>query len=58
MSLQGHIDELKRKHQTLDTELHEALAHPSTDDHVICDLKRKKLRVKDQLARLVSDSVH
>jgi hypothetical protein len=38
--------------QALEAELTEALAHPSTDDLKIAELKRRKLHVKDEIARL------
>jgi hypothetical protein len=52
MSMQSHLAELERKHQALETELADALAHPSIDDSTIADLKRRKLHVKDEIARL------
>ncbi len=52
MALQSHLVELERKHQVLETELHEALVHLSTDDLRIVELKRRKLMVRDQIARL------
>ena len=52
MSIQTHIAELERRHQALDDELAEALQHPSTDDLRIAELKRRKLQVKDEIARL------
>ncbi|ABD89483.1 YdcH family protein [Rhodopseudomonas palustris] len=52
MALQAHLVELERKHQILETELHEALVHLSTDDLRIVELKRRKLMVRDQIARL------
>ena len=61
MSIQSHLAELERKHQALESELAEALAHPSVDDMTIADLKRRKLQVKDEIARLKHDettSVH
>ncbi len=61
MSIQSHLAELERKHQALESELNDALAHPSIDDFTIADLKRRKLHVKDEIARLkqdVSASVH
>lgn len=58
MSIQAHLAELERKHQALETELADALAHPSVDDITIADLKRRKLQVKDEIARLKSASVH
>jgi hypothetical protein len=61
MSMQAHLAELERKHEALETELADALAHPSVDDSIIVELKRRKLHVKDEIARLKqheSTSVH
>jgi hypothetical protein len=59
MSMQAHLAELERKHQTLESELADAIAHPSVDDMTIADLKRRKLQVKDEIARLrQTASVH
>jgi hypothetical protein len=58
MSIQT-LAELERRHQALEQELSEALAHPSTDDFTIAELKRRKLQVKDEISRLRQDtSVH
>ena len=59
MSIQAHLAGLERKHQTLESELADALAHPSVDDMTIAELKRRKLQVKDEIARLrQTASVH
>jgi hypothetical protein len=61
MSIQAHLAELEKKHQALESELADAIAHPSVDDAVIIELKRRKLHVKDEIARLKhgeSASVH
>jgi hypothetical protein len=59
MSIQAHLAELERKHQTLESELADALAHPSVDDVTIAELKRRKLQVKDEITRLrQTASVH
>ena len=61
MAIQSHLAELQRRHQALEDELSEALQHPSIDDTVIAELKRRKLQVKDEIARLQSEvgaSVH
>lgn len=52
MALQAHLVELERKHKVLETELHEALVHLSTDDLRIVELKRRKLMVRDEIERL------
>jgi len=61
MALQAHLVELERKHKVLESELHEALVHLSTDDLRIVELKRRKLILRDQIARLksaTSDTLH
>ena len=52
MSLQAHISELEAKHKALKAEIEDELAHPSSDDLHIAELKREKLRLKDEIARL------
>jgi hypothetical protein len=59
MSIQAHLAELERRHRALEEELSDALAHPSTDALKVAELKRRKLQVKDEIARLRQDaSVH
>jgi hypothetical protein len=61
MAIQAHLVELERKHKLLESELHEALLHLSTDDLEIVELKRRKLMVKDQIERLrhaAEETVH
>lgn len=58
MSMQS-IAELEARHRALEAEISEALTHPSSDDIKIAELKRRKLQVKDEIARLrQTDSVH
>lgn len=52
MAIESHLAELERRHQALEVEITEAQAHPSIDDLKIAELKRKKLHVKDEIARL------
>jgi hypothetical protein len=52
MTIQAHLTELERRHQKLEDEIAEAMAHPSTDDLKIAELKRQKLQVKDEITRL------
>lgn len=61
MSMQSHLAELEKRHQALEQEINDALAHPASDDLRIAELKRRKLQVKDEIARLRqthSSSVH
>jgi hypothetical protein len=52
MSVEAHLAELERRHRALEAEIAEAHAHPSIDDLQIVELKRRKLLVKDEIARL------
>jgi len=52
MSMQSHLAELEKRHQALEDEINECLAHPAVDDLKIVELKRRKLQVKDQIERL------
>jgi hypothetical protein len=52
MAIQAHLAELERKHRILESELHDALRHLSTDDLRIAELKRRKLMLKDEIERL------
>jgi hypothetical protein len=58
MSIQTHLAELELRHRTLESELAEAQQHPSIDDLAILTLKRRKLHLKDEIARLRDASVH
>lgn len=52
MSLTSHLQELKRKHQTLSEEVEAAQRAPGTDDLTISSLKKQKLRLKEEIERL------
>ncbi len=52
MSLQAHLGELHAKHRALEAQLAEAMNHPASTDAELAELKRKKLRIKDQISRL------
>jgi hypothetical protein len=52
MPLMNHVTELERKHQALERQIQDALNHSSTDDMTLAELKRRKLQLKDEIARL------
>ena len=52
MSMQSHLAELEKRHQALEQEINDALAHPGIDDLKVAELKRRKLLVKDEIMRL------
>ncbi|HHY51237.1 MAG TPA: YdcH family protein [Alphaproteobacteria bacterium] len=52
MTTESHIAALERRHRELDQQIEEEMAHISHDDLYVAALKRKKLEIKDELARL------
>ena len=52
MSIEAHLADLEQRHRALYAEFAEAHAHPSIDDLQIVELKRRKVLVKDEIARL------
>lgn len=52
MTLSSHLQELRRKHQALSEQVEEAQRAPATDGLHIADLKKQKLRLKEQIERL------
>jgi hypothetical protein len=57
MAIESHLAELEKRHDALDHEISEALTHPSIDDLTLLELKRRKLHVKDEIARLRQDTL-
>jgi hypothetical protein len=59
MSVESHLAELHRRHEVLEKQIEEAMAHPGTDDLEITEMKRRKLQIKDEIARLsTAETVH
>lgn len=52
MTTEGHMEALSRRHRELSRKIEDELTHPSHDDLYIASLKRKKLEIKDELAKL------
>lgn len=52
MSVELHLAELERRHEALKQEIHEAQSHPGFDELEIVALKRRKLHLKDEIAKL------
>ena len=52
MSIQGRIDELSNKHRDLDEKIEFAQKRPARDPLEVSELKRRKLRIKEQLKEL------
>jgi hypothetical protein len=55
MSVESHLAELERRHEALKREIQEAQSHPGFDDMEVAALKRRKLQLKDEIAKLMHD---
>ena len=54
MSLQDRVESLKDKHAALDAALQAESRHPQLNAIIVSEMKRKKLRIKDELERLTA----
>jgi hypothetical protein len=52
MAMDDRIESLKTKHADLEEQITLENARPHPDDSLIHDLKKQKLRIKDELAKL------
>jgi hypothetical protein len=52
MSLSSHIEELKKKHHSLSEKVEEAQRAPGSSTLEIADLKKQKLKIKEEIERL------
>ncbi len=52
MSLQSHMDELTRRHRALEKQIDAAKLKHGPQPLEIAELKRKKLQIKDEIAKL------
>jgi len=60
MSIQSHLAHLEQQRASIQQEIERALQHPSMDDLKVVELKRRKLHLKDEIARLKGEtaSIH
>ncbi|MFL5236573.1 MAG: YdcH family protein [Rhizomicrobium sp.] len=52
------MQELSEKHKQLEELIEAEMAHPDWDEIRVAALKKEKLRIKDELERLRTSSVH
>ena len=52
MALEARIRELGSRHQSLDDAIQEEMRRPSADEVRLKDLKRQKLKLKEQIESL------
>ena len=57
MSLEAHLAELERRHQTIKMAIEMEKAHPGADDMKLVELKRKKLSIKDEIEKLKHETL-
>lgn len=55
MSLTSHLQELRRRHKALADKVEEAQRAPAVDDLLIADMKKQKLRLKEEISRLAAE---
>jgi hypothetical protein len=55
MTIKADLAEFERQHKAIENEIAEALAHSSTDDLKVTELKRRKLILKDEIERVRHD---
>lgn len=58
MAIKAHMDTLNRRHQELETAISAETRHPAHDDLRVVELKRQKLKIKDQLEELRSKTMN
>lgn len=52
MSVGAHLQELRKKHETLSRKVEEYQRSPGISDIDIQELKKQKLRLKEEISRL------
>ena len=58
MSIDAHLATLEKKHGELEAELRTVQSQPSVQDEMIVEIKRRKLRLKDEINRLKAETHH
>jgi hypothetical protein len=58
MALSAHLQELSEKHRQLERRIEEEMSRPGSDDLVIRRMKQEKLKLKDEISRLSSETKH
>ncbi|KAB2847667.1 MAG: DUF465 domain-containing protein [Hyphomicrobiaceae bacterium] len=58
MGVSARLQELSTKHQALKRMIEEEAGRPGSDHAKIAELKRQKLKLKDEIAKLSPDGRH
>ena len=52
MSLQDHLEALRARHRSLEEAIEDEIRRPLPRPETLTDLKRQKLRIKDEIVQL------
>ena len=52
MSVSSHLEELKRKHETLSKQVEDEQRAPGSSDFSIAEMKKQKLKINEEIQRL------
>lgn len=52
MAMEAHLETLSQRHQELEAAIASEMKHPSHDDIKLQEMKRLKLRIKDEIREL------
>ncbi|MDX6806699.1 YdcH family protein [Terrihabitans rhizophilus] len=58
MSISSHLTSLVSKKEDLERQIEAELSHPNVDEVRIAELKRRKLKIKDQITKLQPEIEH
>lgn len=58
MAVEADLSDLAAKHKALDRKIQEEIDSPASDDLVIAELKRQKLKLKDEMTKIKSVRKH
>ncbi|HXF90809.1 MAG TPA: DUF465 domain-containing protein [Candidatus Nitrosotenuis sp.] len=54
MNLEAHLSHLRERHQALDTKIQHYERLPTSDPVTVHDLKKKKLKLKEEIERFLA----
>lgn len=54
MTVSSHLQELRRKHEALSVKVEQEQRSPASDDLKVTELKRQKMRLKEEMSRIAS----
>ncbi len=56
MAMEAHLETLSQRHQELEAAIASEMKHPSHDDIKLQEMKRLKLRIKDEIRELQQEN--